>query len=223
MDEYLHTLVNKFNENKNNAVALGQKKYLLNKFEFLGIKTPLRKELLNAHLRKFGNPEKANIQNYVNCLWNLNEREFQYLAVNLTERIAKEFNKEDIMIIEYMIENKSWWDSVDSVIRLNKVYFEKFPDEINARTGKWINSDNFWYQRSALLFQLNFRDAMDEELMFDYILRVKDSTEFFVQKAIGWILRQYSKFCPEAVIEFVNNHELAALSKREALKHIKKQ
>ncbi len=58
--------------------------------------------------------------------------------------------------------------------------------------------------------------------MFKYILKVKDSKEFFVQKAIGWILRQYSKFNPNDVIEFVNNIELAPLSRREALKVINK-
>jgi len=222
MDNYLNPLINKFKENKDASIASSQKKYLKDKFEFLGIKTPLRNELLKSHFKNFGVPEKAKMNDYVKYLWNLPEREFVYTTINLYEKVAKEMNEDDINIIEFMIEQKSWWDSVDGVVRLNKFYFQKFPHLIPVHTERWINSENFWFQRSALLFQLNFREKMDKELMFKYIQKVKHSKEFFVQKAIGWILRQYSKFYPEDVIEFVNKTELAPLSKREALKIINK-
>lgn len=222
MNNYLNPLVNKFKENKNASTATGQKKYMKNKFEFLGLKTPLRKEILKEHLKTYGKPAKSDMNDYVKTLWNLTEREFQYTAVNLYEKVAKQFTEDDIQIIEYMIEHKSWWDSVDIIIRLNKIYFQKFPELIPVHTERWINSDNFWFQRSALLFQLNFREKIDKELMFRYILKVKDSKEFFIQKAIGWVLRQYSKFNPEDVIEFVGKTELAPLSRREALKIINK-
>ncbi|MCD4792451.1 MAG: DNA alkylation repair protein [Bacteroidales bacterium] len=222
MDKYLNPLIKKFKENKDAGIAVGQKKYMKSKFEFLGLKTPVRKKILKEHFKTYGKPEKTKMNDYIKFLWNLPEREFQYTAVNLYENIAKQFVEEDISILEYMIENKSWWDSVDSIVRLEKTYFQKFPKLIPVHTERWINSDNFWFQRSALLFQLNFRDKMDKELMFRYILKVNDSDKFFVQKAIGWILRQYSKFNPEEVIEFVNTTKLAPLSKREALKIINK-
>ena len=222
MDKYLNPLINKFKENKDASTAIGQKKYMKNKFDFLGLKTPIRNEILKKHFRTFGKPAKLKMNQYAKFLWNLPEREFQYTAVNLYEKVVKQFTEDDIQIIEYMIEHKSWWDSVDIIIRLNKIYFKKFPELIPIHTKRWINSDSFWFQRSALLFQLNLREKIDKELMFKYILKVKDSKEFFVQKAIGWILRQYSKFNPEDVIKFVNKTELAPLSKREALKIINK-
>ena len=223
MSQYLNILIKKFRKNSNKEIAKGQEKYMRNKFEFLGIKTPLKNEILKAHYKEFGFPEKDNINDYVKFLWKQPEREFQYVAINMYEKIMKKFVPEDIEILEFMIENKSWWDSVDSIVRLNKVYFQKFPELVKQHTGRWINSDNFWFQRSALIFQLNYRDKMDKDLMFEYIIEVADSKEFFVQKAIGWILRQYSKFNPEAVIEFVKNNKLANLSKREALKIINKK
>ena len=222
MDNYLNPLINKFKENKDANIAVGQKKYMKNKFEFLGIKTPLRNEILKKHFAEYGKPDKLKINGYAKYLWNLPEREFVYTTINLYEKVAKQMNEDDISILEFMIEHKSWWDSVDGVVRLNKFYFQKFPQLIPVHTERWINSENIWFQRSALLFQLNFREQMDKELMFKYILKVKHSKEFFVQKAIGWILRQYSKFNPEDVLDFVNKTELAPLSKREALKFIKK-
>lgn len=222
-DKYLSALINEFQKKSNEEIAKGQKKYMRNKFEFLGIKTPLKNEILKAHYKKFGYPEKSKMNNYVKFLWKQKEREFQYVAINFCEKLTKKFVPEDIEIIEFMIENKSWWDTVDGIIKLNKAYFQKFPELVNKHTEKWINSENFWFNRSALLFQLNYRDKMDKDLIFKYIQKVVDSKEFFVQKAIGWILRQYSKFNPDAIIEFVNNNKLAPLSKREALKVINKK
>lgn len=223
MDKYLTPLISKFKNNTDKETALQQKKYLLNKFDFLGIKAPLRKELLNSHIKEYGKSDINMLEQHVKYLWNLNEREFQYLAVNICEKHSKNISPFHINIIEFMIENKSWWDSVDSVVRLNKIFFQKFPDLIPEHTQRWINSENFWFQRSALLFQLNFRENINKDLMFEYILKVKDSDEFFVLKAIGWILRQYSKFQAQEVIRFVNNTDLAPLSKREALKLIHKK
>ena len=222
MDKYLNDLILEFRKNTNKEVAEGQKKYMRNKFEFLGIKAPLKNEILKAHYKEFGKPDKSKMNDYVKFLWEQPEREFQHIAINMYEKVMKEFVPEDIEILEFMIENKSWWDSVDSVVRLNKTYFQKFPELVKEHTGRWINSDNFWFQRSALIFQLNYREKMDANLIFSYIKKVSNSKEFFVQKAIGWILRQYSKFNPEAVIEFVENNKLAKLSEREALKIINK-
>ncbi len=222
MDNYLNTLIETYRSNTNKEVAKAQKQYMRNKFEFLGIKTPLRNEILKKHYKTFGKLDIDKSRNYVKYLWELPEREFQYVAINIAEKLSKSFVPQDIDFLEYLIENKSWWDSVDGVVRLNKVYFQKHPELIKEHTNRWINSENFWFQRSALLFQLNNREKMDKELMFEYINKVSHSNEFFVQKAIGWILRQYSKYYPEIVEDFVANNKLAPLSKREALKVIKK-
>ncbi len=222
MDKYLNPLIAKLYENRNPKEAIGQKKYMKNKFEFLGIKTPIRNDILKYHFKTYGKPEKPKMNAYVKYLWNLPEREFQYVAVTLYEKIMKQFIPEDIIILEYMIENKSWWDSVDSIIRLHKPFFTKFPELIPGNTEKWLADNNIWFQRSALLFQLNFGKDIDKERMFSYILKLKDSKEFFIQKAIGWILRQYSKTHPDEVLRFVHSTELKPLSKREALKIINK-
>jgi 3-methyladenine DNA glycosylase AlkD len=220
MDSYVFPLIDKFNQNRNQQVAAGQKKYMKDKFEFLGIKTPERVMIINEHIKQYGKPEKSKMNDYVRFLWNLPEREYQYTAITLYEKVANHFSADDIGILEYMIENKSWWDTVDGVIRLHKHFFYKYPELIPVYTDKWISDDNFWFRRSALLFQLNFGKNINQDLMFKYILIVKDSNEFFIRKAIGWILRQYSKTRPDEVIRFVETTPLSNLSKKEALKYI---
>ena len=129
-----------------------------------------------------------------------------------------------IEFIEFMIVNKPWWDTVDWVASHHAgTYFKMFPHLIREKTGAWMNSENIWLQRSALLFQLKYKRHTDEKLLFDYILKLKDSKEFFIRKAIGWALREYSKTAPESVVHFVETTELSGLSRREALKWLKRK
>lgn len=93
---------------------------------------------------------------------------------------------------------------------------------INQYAEEWIEDDNIWLQRSAILYQLFYRDATDERRLYHLIDVQKDSDEFFVQKAIGWSLREYSKSNPESVMDFIENTTLKPLSRREGLKHMKK-
>ena len=92
---------------------------------------------------------------------------------------------------------------------------------ISAYIPKWIASDNIWLQRATILFQLKYKQKMDEELLFWIIGQLHSSKEFFIQKAIGWVIREYAKTNQDVVWEYVQNNELAPLSKREAIKHIK--
>jgi len=89
-----------------------------------------------------------------------------------------------------------------------------------SQIPKWLASGNMWLQRTALLFQLKYKTGTDVELMFQIIRQLAESKEFFIRKAIGWALREYSKTNPAAVMNFVESHPLSNLSKREALKVI---
>ena len=121
---------------------------------------------------------------------------------------------------EEMIKQKSWWDSVDHIATwILGPYFQKYPNQIKDVTFKWNQSENFWLQRSSIMFQKSYRSKTDTKLLTDYILHCAGSKEFFIQKAIGWALREYAKTNPDWVKKFVKTNELPVLSRREALKH----
>lgn len=123
---------------------------------------------------------------------------------------------------EWMIQQNSWWDSVDTIAsRLAGEYFKKFPQQKEAIVLGWSNHENMWLNRTAILFQLSYKSETDEDLLFQVIKQHLHSGEFFIQKAIGWALRQYAYTQPESVKQFVAANELKPLSKREALKHLK--
>ena len=202
-------------------VAIQQKKYMRNKFEFLGVKSPERRLVLKEFLKKIKLPE--NIWDWVQELWQEEEREFQYCAVEILMKYSrKNMKMEDITEIEKLILDKSWWDSVDALSGIVGNYFLQYPEKKKNISSKWLESKNIWLIRMAIIFQLSYKNKTDEQLLFENILRAVSHQDFFVRKAIGWALRQYARVQAQKVANFVQNNEeiLSTLSKREALKHI---
>src|SRR5699024_1198023 len=148
----------------------------------------------------------------------------QSIALELLNQETKRFKQKDIELLEYLVTNKSWWDTVDWVASKHiGHYFQLYPENKKVITNKWIGSDNIWLQRTALLFQLKYKTLTDEELLYNHINQCLESDEFFIKKAIGWALREYSKTNPKSVLMYVDRTTLSKLSKTEALKAIKKK
>lgn len=214
-----------FEQQQNEQQAKGMCKYMRNLFPFYGIKAPLRKELVRGFIKENGKLEGEELKRFVECCWEAEHRELQYAAMDIMDRVKKKLTADFVPFVEKLILQKSWWDTVDWLApnALGSI-FSKHPELIRLNTDSWIASDNIWLQRSAILFQLKYKDQVDEALLFEYILRRADSKEFFVQKAAGWALRQYSKFNAQAVIHFIkNNEQLAPLTKKEGMKFLLKK
>ena len=222
MNTYIESLISEFESQANLQIAAEQKKYMKDKFEYYGLKSPLRKNLQKPFLLKEQIPLKEDLDELIKTFWQIPQREVQYFAQELLQKYTKQFEKEDCSLFEYMITTKSWWDTVDFIAsNILGPYFILYPEQREFYVHKWISSNNMWLQRSALLFQLKYKDAVDVELLSYSINSLLGSKEFFINKAIGWSLRQYGKYNPEWVIEFANNTKLENLSRREALKLIK--
>ena len=219
--DFVTQLETDFRQQADRNIAVNQEAYLQNQFELYGLPTPLRKEIQKPFLLKENLPNKKELPHIITELWSKPQREFQYFAIDLNRKYLKKIEFQDIELFELMITNKSWWDTVDLIAtNLVGAYFKLFPEQIILVTKKWMNSDNMWLQRTCLIFQLKYKEEIDTDLLTDYILQLKDTKEFFINKAIGWILREYTRKNPEWVIDFVNKYELSNLSKREALKLI---
>ena len=219
---YIASLVSSFQKQRNEFNAVPMKAYMKGRFEFLGIKSPQRKALTRPFLESKMRPSASAIWEVIHALWNRQEREFQYFALDLLEKYKRHVREDWIENYEGLIVNKSWWDTVDA-LAANHVghYFKVYPSMIPEITNRWMASKNLWLQRSCLLFQLKYKMDTDERLLQHCIENLSTSREFFIAKAIGWSLRQYAKFNPEWVVNFVDSHELQPLSKREALRLIR--
>lgn len=204
--------------------AAGMASYMRDQFLFYGLQAAERRKVLKKYMRKENRPEYSKLDTVIRKLWQLSEREFQYFAQELILKYQKEYTEEIIELFEYMITNKSWWDTVDHIAKkLVGEYFKIFPEQRDKKIKSWLNSDNIWLQRTALLFQLGYKKETDAQVLFDLIEELKEKDEFFIQKSIGWALREYSKIEPIAVVKFANTHQLSSLAEREALRIVRKR
>ena len=222
MHPYTLSLKTLFEQNANSAQAGPMKKYMREQFEYLGIKTPQRATLMKELISEHGLPPFDELDVISRELWSLPQREFQYTATGLLGRLENKLEPEFITTIEYLLITKSWWDTVDTLAG-NAVgtHFKRFPKVREKYLKKWRKSDNFWLRRTTLLFQLGYKKETDFDLMCELIKDNLGSDEFFINKAIGWALRQYAHTNPAPVKKFVKaTKELHPLSRREALKNI---
>ena len=222
MSELVIDLEKEFRKNANPKLAKQQEAYMRNKFITYGIKTDDRRVIQKPFLVKAFLPDKTELETIVKILWLKPQREFQYFAQELSFQYFKRTEKVDLALFEYMVANKSWWDTVDFIaVKLIGNYFKIFPEFRETYINKWLASENMWLQRSALLFQLKYKKDLDPDLMAYTIKHLLGSNEFFINKAIGWVLREYSRTNPDWVLDFVNTTELSHLSRKEALRLIK--
>jgi 3-methyladenine DNA glycosylase AlkD len=195
------------------------KAYMRDQFPFLGIPTPERKKLSRAFLEE--KSKSGPDWDFVFKCWNQPEREFQYLAVNYLAKLAPRLSADDVPKLRQLAVAKSWWDTIDGIDVIVGAIAYRFP-QVNDTLLAWSVDDNFWLRRIAIDHQLRRKEETDTGLLEQIIVNNLGQTEFFINKAIGWSLREYSKTNPEWVRGFIDRHrrEMASLSIKEASKYI---
>lgn len=222
MNDYINKVVSTFKSNANEENATQMARYMKNNFPFLGTRSPERKTLSRPFLMKKSLPPYHLLFQYCDHLWSLPEREYQYFALTLAQKYTAQFDKQAIDQLEKLAVSKSWWDTVDFIApNLMGPYFKLHSSTAEQKCEEWLASNNIWLQRCALLFQLKYKASTNAALLFRNIEALTGNRNFFINKAIGWSLRQYAKTNLKEVDNFVTKNEktLAPLSVREATRH----
>ncbi|WP_144551843.1 DNA alkylation repair protein [Bacillus sp. X1(2014)] len=221
MQSNIDLLTKLFEANRNEANAGPMEKYMKDHFPFLGIKKPNRSVLEKQFFKETGLLKEPFNQEFIRDLWAKDEREYQYTGLVYMEKSLKKLEKIDLPFMEELIQTKSWWDTVDAISpKPVGEIAKRFPDVVAETIDGWATHDYLWLRRAALLFQLKYKENTNEELLYQYIRLNADSKEFFIQKAIGWALREYSKINPDSVKKFIQATKLAPLSVREGSKYL---
>lgn len=209
-----------FEENRNEERARQMSAYMRNLFPFLGIQTPKRRELSREFLKEARKKQAVDWE-FVKRCWAKEEREYQYLALDYLKRMEKWLTARDTVKLKELALDKSWWDTVDVIDNLIGNIALNHP-KINEKLLEWSVADNIWLRRIAINHQRGRKEKTDTQLLEKVIVNNLGQTEFFIQKAIGWALREYSKTDPEWVRRFIKKHEgkMAPLSIREASKYL---
>lgn len=221
MGELAEQLRNMMAEKADEENAVHMKAYMKGQFPFFGIKTPQRREIEKQFFSGTGMLKQPFNEEFVLSLWELPERELQAAAIDYIVKYLKQLTKEHVYLMKQLITTKSWWDTVDMLAQkpVGKIAADH-PELIQEEIESWAVADDMWLRRSAILFQLKYKERTNEDLLYRYITLNADSKEFFIQKGIGWALREYSKTNPESVRDFITSHRLAPLSVREGSRHL---
>lgn len=220
----IHKLTETLRKAEDKQKAAEMKRYMKERYTYFGIQQEKRKELSREFIDSTCKRAPDDRLEIVKDLWKKEEREFQYIAIDILNKHCKKGNKEDIKVYEQLIISKSWWDTVDMLAQKHLgAHFSRFPEQIKEYTDKWMLSENIWLQRSCILFQNKYKEKTDEALLFSFIRPLTSSKEFFIQKAIGWALREYSQTNPESVRDFVAKTPMAPLSVKEGTRKLPKR
>ena len=196
--------------------------YVKGRFPFLGLPTPLRRSS-SADVKAAAKVAEADdIVAFARRCWDQPEREFHYVGTDVLSWNVAKLRSEHLADLEHLISTNSWWDTVDALASWCVGRLVAANPSLVLVMDEWIESDNMWIARTAILHQLRYKSATDTERLFRYALRRGGDTEFFIRKALGWSLRQYAHTDPEAISVFVAALEadLSGLTKREAVKNI---
>ncbi len=201
------------------ATATGMAAYMKNQFAFLGLQKPQR-AVLSRDFLAAKKKDKTVDWDFVFKCFELPEREFQYLGMTYLMDVKNRLAADDIHRMETLIVTKSWWDTVDMLAVIAGEIILRHQELKEKVVIGWMTGDHLWLRRVSILFQLKYKQQTDTEFLSRAILQNCGTKEFFLNKAIGWALREYSKTDAQWVRDFLAAHTLSALSVKEASKYI---
>lgn len=196
--------------------------YTKEQFDYLGVSAGDRRIASKPILQAAKQADPDDLLGQVEALWSEPEREFHYVGMDSIRAGAKHLRASDLPRVRALIEKTPWWDTVDSLAVHTVGTMVAKHSELTHEMDDWIESEDIWIARTAILHQLMYKERTDVNRLFTYCEMRMEHPEFFMRKAIGWALRQYGRTDGDAVVEFVERHadSLSGLSKREALKHL---
>jgi 3-methyladenine DNA glycosylase AlkD len=203
--------------------AEGMQAYMKTDMPFYGVQKPAREGILRDLVRDFPPSEAASYEQLVLVLWDLPHREEKYLALGVARRFEEFVTPEALPLYRRLIVEGAWWDLVDEVAtHLICDLVLGYPDEVWPTVDTWIDDDDMWLRRTAIICQVGAKERTDAVRLFGFCEKRSFEKEFFIRKAIGWALRQHARVDPEAVARFVISHRdgLSGLSYREATRHL---
>lgn len=206
---------------KDNKNIKKMEAYMKNNFSYLGIKTPSRRELTKDLMKESKSWPLEELISQILAYYGREEREYQYIAIDLAQKNLKRLTVDEVQVLVELIKVKPWWDSVDALRKVISDFLKLSPINFNDISKQFENHDNFWMRRVGINLQLGYREETNLAYLSKMILNDRTTDEFFIQKAIGWSLREYAKTDENWVITFIESHDLSKLAVREGLKHVK--
>jgi 3-methyladenine DNA glycosylase AlkD len=213
-------LIDLLEQHADPLIAAGQQAYMKGRYRFHGVKTPLRRSLMKEFITRHGWPTDHHLEAALMEAWGYEERELHYCAVEVFQRAARTAGTARLPVAEELVRTNSWWDTVDPLaVHVIGAILLRHRAAVGLCNKRWLESGELWDLRVALIFQLQWKEGTDRDLLFSNCTQLSSHPDFFIRKGIGWALRQYARIEPLSVQRFVEGGSFSPLTVREALKH----
>ena len=208
--------------------AAGSKAYLKSELEFTGNDLPTIRREARSLLRERRDASKRELLGIVRALWARPVFELRAFAIELLAARQEALKPTDVPLLERLLRDSGTWALVDAIApRVVGPLFERHPERVGPVLDRWAEDDDFWLRRAALLALLVplRRGGGDWRRFVRYADGMLGEREFFLRKAIGWVLREVAKTRPERVVEFLSPRlaRVSGLTLREATKHLSRR
>lgn len=206
--------------------SAGQQRYMKSAMPFMGVRIPVMRKTARAVFDRDPPASFDDWRNTIRTLWHeATYREERYAAIELAVHrpCSRWLTMESVPLLEELVVDGAWWDYVDRIAPAGLGHIlARYPEPMGASMRAWARDGNIWRRRAAILCQLGRKQEMDLALLYDCIGASAGHGEFFVQKAMGWALRDYARTDPEEVRRYVAamGPALPRLTQREAAKHL---
>ena len=201
--------------------AAHMKRYMKSEMDYHGVKAPIKKQINQQAFKQFKIESIEEYDLVLKQLWDARYREERYSAIAFSKQYKKFQTLQMLPTYRMMIETGAWWDYVDAIAaHLIGSLLSNYPEEMKPEMYRWIKDDDLWIRRSAILSQLRFKQETDSEMLFEFCSRCIHEESFWIRKAIGWALREYSKSNADSVSDFIT--EFRSLMSRDTLKEAEK-
>ncbi len=203
--------------------AEGTKRYLKSDLTFYGVTQPELRHLARRFLKDHPGLSRRDLAAVVEELWSEPVHERRMLAIVLLESRVDLLTASDVELIERLIRASKTWAFVDPLATNVMGALHERNDDLGRLLDRWATDDDFWIRRSALLTLLKPVTAGHEfERFARYADEMLEEKEFFIRKAIGWVLRELSKKEPDRVRAWVTPRleRMSGVTRREATKYL---
>lgn len=204
------------------ARAEHERAYLKSDLTFLGAGVPAIRQVARDYRKAHGDLTRAELEALASSLWGTRVHELRSLAIALLELYPKRLEVSDLAWIEPLLRDSRTWALVDWLsIKVIGPLVAGSSQE-GAILEAWSEDEDFWVRRASLLAQLDRLKVGAGDFAFFETLAAKmvDEREFFIRKAIGWVLREVAKRHPEWTCGFLRRHRVAGLTLREATRSL---
>ncbi|MBF8807245.1 MAG: DNA alkylation repair protein [Enterococcus lacertideformus] len=204
---------------KNEEKACSMETYMRNQFSFAGVPKPERWKLQQTFLLASKELSIPELFSFVFYYYEKIEREYQYFAIDLIQQNIKRLSLDELIELSALLSEKAWWDKIDAWRKVYATWCKFHINQLETVARLFEKKEDFWLRRIVITLQIGFKEDTHTQLLARVITTDRATKEFFIQKAIGWALRDYSKTNAHWVKEQLTK-EWSALTIREASKYL---